>query len=243
MNKENDELENIKNFNEENKAFYEDKEKKEEIKASSFQKDKEKDKNISIDINKKNLEKSNNKRIKNNFLSLSEIEFDCFILENDNKKRKSNFSLFMDMKKYEDNYQKDIKIIEYDSNKEDIYLLIDKKKIKIRLFLKSNCLTAFNFLTNFSIKNSDFYPLINLDFDFLSAEFLVEKNTNSINLFILGYNNKKFSIIIPNNNLFEKLIYILQLIIYNSKGYQRNILTIVKRKEFYKVNKISYLYI
>jgi hypothetical protein len=250
MNKENEEIEKIKNFNEEenNKINIE---KKGEIKPSSLNSkkdlvndnnediflDKYMNKDKFIDEYKINLEKSNNKKTKKNFLSLSDIEFESFIKEKDNKNSKSKFSIFMNMKKYGKNYQNDLKIIEYDSIKEEIYLIINKKKIKIRLFIKSNCITAFNFSTNFSLNNSEFYPLINLDFDFLTAEFFVEKNINSINLFILGYNNKKFCFIIPNDKLFEKIIYLIQLILHNSKGYEENILTIVKRKEFYKVNK------
>lgn len=168
-------------------------------------------------------------------LSISDIQIDA--------KRELRFSELMERKKKElfsIDYVTN-NLYKYDSKQSQINYNEAKKKIKIRLFLEENKLTAFNSSTNFSLKSYKYFPLVNLDFDFLTAELLMDTEDLNLRIVVLA-SNRAFTFNIPDENHFFSIANKINTIIKNSKGFTANLLGITLRKDFYKVRNFLALF-
>jgi len=161
------------------------------------------------------------------FLSLSEIDFD--------REKDFRFFGYMIKKKLDLESDNDFdSIYNYDTGNENVFYVQNGRRIKIRLFLESNKITAFNQMTDFKLKNAKYFPIVNLDLDFLTVKIYLDVESCTFKIFTLG-SNEYFSFFIPNKSAFEKIANKVNLLIHNSKGYKTNLFTIALRKEFYKV--------
>ncbi len=174
-----------------------------------------------------NLKKNN---IENyDFLSISEIDFES---EKDFK-----FIGFMKKKKIDLESDQDMGYLyKYNSEGENVLYIKNRKKFKIRLFLEINKLTCFNYMTDLNSKNGKFYPIINLDFDYISSKIYIDIENLTFRILTLGY-DEIFTFSLQSKTAFQKIVNKINLIIKNSNGYKNNLLSVVKRKEFYKVIK------
>ena len=95
---------------------------------------------------------------------------------------------------------------------------------------------------NFILKNrfNLSSPLLSLNFNLLSCILLKKKNNkNEFQIMILG-TKKKFSFILKDNDLFNKYIFLIQNLINNTEGSQRNQLGLSLRNSiFYKETYIT----
>jgi hypothetical protein len=163
------------------------------------------------------------------FLSISEIDFES---EKDFK-----FIGFMKKKKIDLESDQDMGYLyKYNSEGENVLYIKNRKKFKIRLFLEINKLTCFNYMTDLNSKNGKFYPIINLDFDYISSKIYIDIENLTFRILTLGY-DEIFTFSLQSKTAFQKIVNKINLIIKNSNGYKNNLLSVVKRKEFYKVIK------
>ena len=164
-------------------------------------------------------------------LSLSQIEFEY--------ERDYKFYTFMYYKKYNLRHEYEIEDnFILDTNKEEIYIFDGNKKIKCRIFMEQNKISVFNIQTNFFSKNSKHFPIINLDFDFLTSNFLMDLENLIFRICIVGH-NKVFKFHIPNIKFYNIFSCRLNLIIQNSEGYKKCLVSVSLRKDFYKVNFLN----
>lgn len=175
----------------------------------------------------KTNEVSQKENIDYDFLSLSDIDF--------HSERDFRFIGFMSRKKLDLKSDFDMgHIFNYDSATESIIMIIEGKKVKVRLFLQANRLTAFNFLTDFKSMNAKFFPIANLDFDFIRANIFIDVEKSIFRIMTFG-NDVYFSFSIANKASFQTIANKVNFLIQNSKGYKNAILSVALRKEFYKV--------
>lgn len=122
----------------------------------------------------------------------------------------------------------------FNSNAEEIFYINGGKRIKSRLFIEENKLSIFNSSTNFSLQNSKYFPIVNLDFDFITAEMILNIESLSFRIVVLC-SEKHFSFYIPDKTVYLSITKKINIIIKNSRGYKVNLVSIPLRKEFYKV--------
>jgi len=176
-------------------------------------------------------EKAEKQNIDYDFLSISDIVFDS--------EKDFRFIGFMSRKKLE--LEKDFDmghIYKYDSGSEKILINLDGRKVKVKLFLEANKFTAFNLMTDFKSGNAKFFPIVNLDFDFISARIFIDVEKKIFRIITLG-NDTVFNFTIQNKASFLTIANKVSLLIKNSKGYTNAILSMALRKEFYKVFLIN----
>ena len=84
-------------------------------------------------------------------------------------------------------------------------------------------------------------PLFFINFDLLSCKLLINKKTKWINIMILGY-NQSLDIFITNKEKYDKLIYLINEIIFYSEGNKSNVVEICLRDcpKFPNHNFINY---
>lgn len=200
-------------------------------KNNIFIKDKE-NTNTNLIESQKTIINNNEKSKKENyinydFLSISDIDFDS--------EKDFNFIGFMSRKKLDiDNEYSMVNIYNFDSASEAVWLILDGRKIKVRLFLEANKFTAFNHMTDFKRSNAKFFPIVNLDFNFLSSQVFLELEKRLFRIAILG-SDTVFTFYVPDKAGFLAIVNKVNLIVQNSKGYKSVILSVALRKEFYKV--------
>lgn len=164
-------------------------------------------------------------------LSLSQIEFEY--------ERDYKFYTFMYYKKYNLRHEYDLEDnLCFDTNKEDICIFDENKKIKCRIFMEQNKISVFNSQTNFLSKNSKHFPILNLDFDFLTSNFLMDIENLILRICIVGH-DKVFKFQISNKKFYNIFSCRLNLIIQNSEGYKKCLVSVCLRKDFYKVNFLN----
>ena len=72
-------------------------------------------------------------------------------------------------------------------------------------------------------------PLFYINFDLLSCKLLIHKKTKWITILILGY-QKNINIYITNKEKYDTFIYLINEIIFKSKGYKINLFELSLRK-------------
>jgi hypothetical protein len=98
----------------------------------------------------------------------------------------------------------------------------------VTLFLEPNTLKAFN-----PTDPNEYYPLVILDFDLVTAEMTIQKDQSQFRIQVLGYNNS--FLFRTKKHIFERIIMYLYQFIVSSRGNQFNLCGVSLRKDFYKV--------
>ena len=190
-----------------------------------------KEKSTNFIYTKKSPSKNNKKKIDNylcDYLSLSDIDIESDLIS-------FNFKKFISKIQTKNSMDYNIEnLINLDSGNEEIFYYDNSNKIKSRIFLEKNKITVFNFSTNFTLRNAKFFPILNLDFDFLTIDLIMDLKNLKFRICILG-NDKEFKFHIPNEDFFLKVSNKIYLILQNSNGYKNNLISICLRNDFFRV--------
>jgi hypothetical protein len=101
---------------------------------------------------------------------------------------------------------------------------------KVHIIIEPYLIKAFD--VGYTDEN---YPNIILDFDLVTANISIDKKSkNTFNLFILGYESY-FKFRFHNEEIFKNAVMFIHYYISNSEGYDKNLLGVSLRKDFYKV--------
>jgi hypothetical protein len=99
----------------------------------------------------------------------------------------------------------------------------------VTIFLEPNLIKAFN-----PGDTNEYYPLVNLDFDMVSANLTIQKEQHQFRIQVLGSNyNFVFR---TKKHIFNTIIMYVHQFIKSSRGNLLNLCGISLRKDFFKVN-------
>jgi len=126
----------------------------------------------------------------------------------------------------------DTRDVENSENKTDYN---DDKSIKVLIKLNYPSIKAYNIKTDFSVISSEYFPIMSLNFDTVSAQLFIDKITQICKICVLG-SEKVFILKFINKDFFNNFSCVLDSIIRKSIGYNTNLYCIAIRKDFYKVN-------
>ena len=119
----------------------------------------------------------------------------------------------------------------------EIFRFSTKCDLKIGLFYKKIHVTIEPYLIKaFEIGYTDENnPMLILDFDLVTANISIDKKSKyTFNLYVLGYGSY-FKFRFNNEDIFKNAVMFLHYYITNSEGYDKNLLGVSLRKDFYKV--------
>jgi hypothetical protein len=191
---------------------------------------------MSINSNNINLIKSNfnNNDKFNKFMRAKkvEIEKNDFISENDFTMNSTNELILLELI--------DDQFLEEQSKNKNANLNIGKG-IEVILTIKNQSIAAFNKNTDFSVVSGEYFPIMFLNFNSVSAALFINQEKLRCKICVLG-SKKAFLFEIPNKTFFEYFTNVLNNIIKNSFGNKTNLHSITLRKDYYKVVIKTFLF-
>ena len=125
------------------------------------------------------------------------------------------------------------------SNFHEIFRFSTKCELKIGYFYKKVHITVEPYLIKaFEIGYIDENnPIMNLDFDLVTANISIDKKSKyTFNIHVLGYESY-FKFKFNNEEIFKNAVMFIHYYITRSEGYDKNLLGVSLRKDFYKVKK------
>lgn len=109
-----------------------------------------------------------------------------------------------------------------------------EKGIEVLVKINNSSITAFNVNTNFSVISGEYFPLMHLNFNSVSASLFINVAKLTCKICVLA-SEKAFLFQFSGKSYFEFFTQILNQIINNSLGSKTNLHAVTLRKDYYKV--------
>ncbi len=128
----------------------------------------------------------------------------------------------------------DVNSLEESKNNSNKNIYSQQRAVEVIVKINNSSITAFNVKTNFSVNSGEYFPIIHLNFNSVSASLYISAAQLICKIGVLG-SEKAFLFEFVSNSFFDLFTQVLSQIIRNSLGSKINLHAVTLRNDYYKV--------